>query len=92
MRAANEPLTVPKLQQRVNLSKGMIEKMLKFLLLESPAPIQKDRFQLRAESCPLADAGGPDRKDHEPAAGRAGANESSTWAAEDCLMQFLARS
>ncbi len=41
MRGANGPLTVPKLQKRVNLSKGKIEKTLKFLLLESPAPIQK---------------------------------------------------
>ncbi|MDR3678077.1 MAG: RecQ family ATP-dependent DNA helicase [Acidobacteriota bacterium] len=41
MRAANSALTVPNLQQRVNQSKGKIEKILKFLLLESPAPIQK---------------------------------------------------
>ncbi len=41
MRASNEPMTVPKLQQRVNLSQGQIGKILKFLLLESPAPIQK---------------------------------------------------
>ncbi|PYV23245.1 MAG: ATP-dependent DNA helicase RecG [Acidobacteria bacterium] len=41
MRAANGALTVPMLQQRVNRSKGKIEKILKFLLLESPAPIQK---------------------------------------------------
>jgi ATP-dependent DNA helicase RecQ len=41
MRTVEGALTVPKLQQRVNLSKGKIEKILKFLLLESPAPIQK---------------------------------------------------
>jgi ATP-dependent DNA helicase RecQ len=41
MRAANGALKVPELQQRVNLSAGKIEKILKFLLLESPAPIQK---------------------------------------------------
>ena len=41
MRTASNAMTVPKLQQRVNLSKGKIEKILKFLLLESPAPIQK---------------------------------------------------
>ena len=41
MRAANGALTIPNLQQRVNLSKGKIEKILKFLLLESPAPIQR---------------------------------------------------
>jgi len=41
MRAANGARTVPAMQQRVNLSKGKIESILKFLLLESPAPIQK---------------------------------------------------
>jgi ATP-dependent DNA helicase RecQ len=41
MLAANGALTVPNLQQRVNQSKGKIEKILKFLLLESPAPNQK---------------------------------------------------
>jgi ATP-dependent DNA helicase RecQ len=41
MQAASETMSVPKLQQRVNLSQGKINKILKFLLLESPAPIQK---------------------------------------------------
>lgn len=41
MRTAGRPLTVPKLQERVNLSKAKIEKILKFLVLESPAPVQK---------------------------------------------------
>jgi ATP-dependent DNA helicase RecQ len=41
IRAADGALTVPTLQQRVNLSKGNIEKILKFMLLESPAPVQR---------------------------------------------------
>lgn len=41
MRSEDHALTIPKLQQRVNLSLGTIEKILKFLLLESPAPVQK---------------------------------------------------
>jgi ATP-dependent DNA helicase RecQ len=41
MRANNVALTIPKVQERVNLAKGKIEKILEFLLLESPAPIQK---------------------------------------------------
>lgn len=41
MRGANEVMTVPKLQQRVNLSQSKIYKILKFLVLESPAPIQR---------------------------------------------------
>jgi ATP-dependent DNA helicase RecQ len=41
IRSAGAALTMPKLQERVNLGKGKIEKILEFLLLESPAPIQK---------------------------------------------------
>jgi ATP-dependent DNA helicase RecQ len=41
IRTANVALTIRKLQERVNLAKGKIEKILEFLLLESPAPIQK---------------------------------------------------
>ena len=41
IRTANVALTIPKLQERVNLAKGKIEKILEFLLLVSPAPIQK---------------------------------------------------
>ena len=44
MRTADGALTVPNLQQHVNQSKGKIEKILKFLLLESPAPIQRIPF------------------------------------------------
>lgn len=42
IRAANAALTVADMQQRVNFPKGKIESILKFLLLESPAPIQKN--------------------------------------------------
>jgi ATP-dependent DNA helicase RecQ len=41
MRAIDGAASIPKLQQRVNLSFGKIEKVLKFLLLESPAPVQR---------------------------------------------------
>lgn len=41
IRAAARPLSIPRLQERVNLSKTKIEKVFKFLLLESPAPVQK---------------------------------------------------
>ena len=44
MKTADGALTVPNLQQHVNQSKGKIEKILKFLLLESPAPIQRIPF------------------------------------------------
>ena len=41
LRDAKCPLTVRKLQKLVNLSWGKVEKTLKFLELESPAPVQK---------------------------------------------------
>ncbi len=41
MQTANRALNHNQIRQRVNLSAGKIEKILKFLLLESPAPIQK---------------------------------------------------
>jgi ATP-dependent DNA helicase RecQ len=41
MRTASVALTIPQIQQRVNLGKGKVEKILDFLSLESPAPIQR---------------------------------------------------
>ena len=42
MREAAAPLTLTRLRQRVNLRAGTIDTILKFLLLESPAPIQRN--------------------------------------------------
>ena len=89
MRAAGGPLTVPKLQQGVNLSKGMIEKILKFLLLESPAPIQKTdsgyvlnpvRWQMPVDR--IERITNLRRQEQE--------RMKAYMASEDCLMQFLA--
>jgi ATP-dependent DNA helicase RecQ len=89
MRAAGGPLTVPKLQQSVNLTKGMIDKILKFLLTESPAPIQKAdsgyvlnpvRWQMpveRIERITNLRRGEQERM-------------KAYMDTEDCLMQFLA--
>ncbi len=41
MRTADGALTIPKIQQRVNLGRRKVESIIEFLLLESPAPIQK---------------------------------------------------
>src|SRR5690606_11400565 len=38
---ADEGLTVPRLEQRLNLSKGQIDKVLKLLEVESPSPVAK---------------------------------------------------
>jgi len=89
MRAAEGALTVPRLQQRVNLSKGTIDKILKFLLIESPAPIQKSpsgyvlnpvRWQM-----PL------DRVERITALRRQEQERMRVYmTSRDCLMQFLA--
>lgn len=41
LRQSNGPLSVTKIETRVNATKGKIERALKFLLLESPAPVQR---------------------------------------------------
>src|SRR5712691_10624046 len=88
MRAANGALTVPAMQQRVNLSKGKIESIVKFLLLESPAPIQKNggsyvlnpvRWQMPV-----------DRIDRITNLRRQEQEQMKIYmASQDCLMQFL---
>jgi len=89
MRATNGALTIPKVQQRVNLSKGKIEKVLKFLLLESPAPIQKTdsgyvlnpvRWEMPADR--IETITNLRRLEQE--------RMTIYMASEDCLMQFLA--
>jgi ATP-dependent DNA helicase RecQ len=40
---AEDGLSVPMLEQQLNLSKGQIDKVLKILITESPAPIAKQR-------------------------------------------------
>jgi ATP-dependent DNA helicase RecQ len=89
MRSANPSLTIPKLQERVNLAKGKIEKIIEFLLLESPAPIQKTpagyvlnpvRWQMpveRIEEITNLRRGELDRM-------------RVYTGSQDCLMQFLA--
>ncbi|MBA3972741.1 MAG: ATP-dependent DNA helicase RecG [Candidatus Solibacter sp.] len=89
MRTADGALTIPKLQQRVNLSKGKIDRILDFLLLESPAPIQKTagsyvlnpvRWQMPA-----------DRIERITSLRRAELERMRVYVGnQDCLMQFLA--
>jgi ATP-dependent DNA helicase RecQ len=93
MRAANRALTVPNLQQRVNLSKGKIEKILKFLLLESPAPIQKipsgrgSAYVLNPVRWQMP----TDRIERITNLRRQEQERMSTYMnTRDCLMQFLA--
>jgi len=88
MRVAGGPLTVPKLQQRLNLSRGMIEKTLKFLLLESPAPIQRTgssyvlnpvRWQMPVDR--IERITNLRRREQE--------RMTAYMGSKDCLMQFL---
>jgi ATP-dependent DNA helicase RecQ len=54
LEAAPAGLSVPELMNRVNLSKGRIEKTMALLSLESPAPLVKDgsKWQLTAATLP----------------------------------------
>jgi len=89
MRTAGVALTIPKLQQRVNLPRGKIDRILDFLLLESPAPIQKTeggyvlnpvRWQMPTDRIERI----TNLRRHELDRMRAYVNN------RDCLMQFLA--
>lgn len=89
MRTANAALSIAKLQERVNLAKGKIEKIVEFLLLESPAPIQKTtggyvlnpvRWRMPA-----------DRIERITNLRRRELDRMRVYmASRDCLMQFLA--
>jgi ATP-dependent DNA helicase RecQ len=90
MRAANAPLTVSKLQQRVNLSKGKIEKILKFLVLESPSPIQKVGADYVLN--PVLWKMSADRIERITSLRRQERERMKAYmASQDCLMQFLAQ-
>ncbi|KQR07449.1 DEAD/DEAH box helicase [Xanthomonas sp. Leaf148] len=52
--AGDEGLSVPDLQETINLSKGRIEKTLTALAIESPAPIVKDGSAWKATGSMLA--------------------------------------
>ena len=89
MRAASGPLKAPGLRQRLNLSAGMIEKILKFLLLESPAPIQKtdSGYVLNPVRWEMPVA----RIEEITNLRRLEQERMKVYmASEDCLMQFLA--
>jgi ATP-dependent DNA helicase RecQ len=89
MNKANDPLGPAAMQQRVNLPAGKIEKILKFLLLESPAPVQKVdggyvlnpvRWAMPVER--IARITGLRRREQE--------QMRAYMASRDCLMRFLA--
>lgn len=83
-------LSERQLEQRVNLRKGQIEKVLKFLSVQNPAPVLKDGPRWRRTPVPFA-------LDHEQIA-RLTRQREQEWQevqayvdTRDCLMAFLAR-
>ena len=89
LRTANVALTIPKLQERVNLARGKIEKILEFLLLESPAPIQKtaDGYVLNPVRWQMP----VDRIERITNLRRGELERMQVYmGSQDCLMQFLA--
>ena len=83
-------LSERQLEQRVNLRKGQIEKVLKFLSVQNPAPVLKDGARWRRTPVPYA-------LDHEQIA-RLTKQREHEWQevqayvdTRECLMAFLAR-
>lgn len=85
---ACDGLSVPKLQEQLNLRQGQIEKVLKFLSVENPAPIYKDGTRWVRTAVPY-------QLDHEKIA-RLTAQREVEWqevqdyiASKGCLMEYL---
>lgn len=83
-------LSVPMLEQQLNLSKGQIEKVLKIVSLESPSPVTKQGNKWYAT--PIFYQPDPKRIEHLIQIRR---NEQARMRAymqsQECLMSFLAR-
>lgn len=89
--ANSDGMSIPKLEQAINLSHGQIDKALKFLSMESPAPVLKDGSNWRRT--PVAYS-----LDHQKIA-RLTQQREAEWQevqeyieTKECLMNFLARS
>lgn len=88
--AHSDGLTVPQLQVRLNLRKGQIEEVLKFLSVEIPAPVFKDKSKWLRTPVPYrmnteAIRRLTDQRELEW-------NEVQSYIEEQgCLMEFLAR-
>ena len=90
LREAHRPIAISTLQRSVNLTKGKLDKVLKFLHLESPSPIQKTenghvlnpvRWQM--PSAHITRITNLRRAEQE--------RMRAYMATEACLMQFLSR-
>ncbi len=85
----SDGLSVLQLEEAVNLRRGQIEQVLKFLSVENPAPVLKSGSRWQRTPVPY-------RMDHEKIERLTGQRETeweevkSYVAAESCLMEFLA--
>ena len=89
--AESDGLSERQLEAKVNLRKGQIDKVLKFLSVENPSPVIKDRSQWRRTPVTY-------RLDHQHIQ-RLTRQRAAEWQevqeyinTRDCLMLFLARS
>lgn len=85
----SDGLSVLQLEEAVNLRRGQIDQVLKFLSVENPAPVLKSSSKWRRTPVPY-------RMDHEKIE-RLTAQRETEWqevqryvATESCLMEFLA--
>lgn len=89
--ADNNGMTIRQLQKSVNLRKGQIEKVLKFLAVENPSPVFKENAKWKRTAVAY-------RMDHERIQRlthqrvKEWKEVQSYFETKDCLMVFLARS
>lgn len=88
--AQGDGLSEPQIERIINLRKGQIEKSLKFLSVENPAPVLKDGSQWRRTAMPYV-------MDHAKIQRLTGQREKEWQEVQEyidtreCLMVFLAR-
>jgi len=88
---ANNGLSVPQLEQELNLSRGLIEKVLKLLSLESPAPVSKQSSKWYAT--PVNYQPDPEKIERLTEIRRQEQDKMREYMGEkqQCLMAFLAK-
>ncbi|MCP2728002.1 RecQ family ATP-dependent DNA helicase [Limnofasciculus baicalensis] len=87
---ADNGLSVPQLEQKLNLSRGQIDKVLKLLSLESPAPVTKQDSKWKATAVNYQ----PDRDKIEQLQEIRRAEQAQMrdyMESKECLMAFLSK-
>jgi len=90
LKAADDGLSMPMIERRVNLTRGQIEKVLKSLVVKVPAPVSKQGSRWYANPVPYT----PDREKVEHITSLRHQEQDRMreyMRSQECLMLFLAR-